>query len=549
MIKTGLTIASVISSALVLVSAETNSYGAPQPVELNPYYSQYTAPYAGDAYSPNYNPYAQESFYKTKFLQPRPAMDPKYYQVVLQGFKSCMNGCDHKQGDYSDDGSLETLSSYTACITSCAASESMRVVSDFKNIYGKVFDIGAAQLAAARRYLAGEGEYDVLGERTRIDESCCLPSDYFVDFDRLVMWVMADEAVPLAVPVKEYLDFCYGTAKNDLFLGQFTFVCDNAWMEYAQEMQKNIGHLILAPKCDQLAPDGACCVDEGPDSNPRAAEFPKDMCAAYECISEDGKKTHVSHPILKHIIPSDTYTGSCPPEYLSTGTINFRRVPKGKLNTYTTTGGLPSAISGYDCTYNFGLMDDTFLTSVAPLYDEIEAAQQCPNNGKFEYCNMKQYVNFLQQELFDLGGCPMSRIVDHSDDSYTLACLYRVSTLKCDCMEAVLNCYESEYVFSSVIGKTLGKAASIMCGFILCQRPTVYSLFGGQGAINHASVINEVLLQVGALAPSASSLPPATFAFLSFGLGMVAFLVTKKAVKSNKSSSSVIVDDGYSNLI
>ena len=182
--------------------------------------------------------------------------------------------------------------------------------------------------------------------------------------------------------------------------------------------------------------------------------------------------------------------------------------------------------------------------------DAVNAARVCPFGGLFEYCNMRQYASFLQRQLFNTDQCQVvdMRNVEADQQEYygTLSCLYKVTTLKCDCMEAVLNCYENKWQDAEPLSHTIGKAASILCGFLLCQRPRVYSLFGGQTAIEKSVIMRELLSKAGAAVSGTQGMPPATFAFLTFGVGMLAFLATKSFAKTSKAVSS---EDGYRSLI
>ncbi|KDO31187.1 hypothetical protein SPRG_19530 [Saprolegnia parasitica CBS 223.65] len=102
-------------------------------------------------------------------------------------------------------------------------------------------------------------------------------------------------------------------------------------------------------------------------------------------------------------------------------------------------------------------------------------------------------------------------------------------------MEAVLSCYS-----------VIGQAASILCGFVLCQRPNVYALFGDEYAIDRASLMRQLLMSAGIF--SAGEVSPAAAVFLSFGIGMVA-LVVAKTVAATKKAKTVDMEEGYENLI
>ncbi|KAF0687956.1 hypothetical protein As57867_020271, partial [Aphanomyces stellatus] len=177
----------------------------------------------------------------------------------------------------------------------------------------------------------------------------------------------------------------------------------------------------------------------------------------------------------------------------------------------------------------------------------IEAAKKCPTDGLFEYTSLDQYASWLQTQLFDHSRCDIAALryqhTDYPASYQTVACLYKIFTLKCNCMEAVLSCYSHTSKFDNALAKTIGTAASTLCGFILCQQPNIYSLFGEQYAIDHAILIKEFLQESGLMTADAT---PALTMLVAFGLGMVAFVVAKKATDSKK---QVKMESGYQNLI
>lgn len=505
--------------------------------------------------------------------------------------------CDALGRGYSHDikESISTLGAYTSCVTACSAEQFFRAVSDFKNSLAEYYDIGSAQLVLTRKYVSGEGDYDVLGKTTRIQDSCCLPNDYFTTWDRILIptflranggngsiTTITDEDEETIqkrwVSVSTYLSVCATDDAYSGWLEHTEIVCEPSTVEYLQIIQRNVGHLILAPKCDQLAPNGACSVDATP--NPRARTFSDDVCVAHECTI-NGKKVTIDEPLVKPIIAANHWHESCPDDdvsYTIEGeeteyVIHYGRIANHDLKYYTVSSGLPSAsvapsdfakvvVSGDagalgHCEFNEGLVTEDQIESSdwksLKLFDEnaIEAARSCPYGGLFEYCNMRQYASYLQRQLFDNDNCQVIDMENEHEDQEqyygTLACLFKIFTLKCDCMEAVLNCYEHNFQYTEPLAHTIGKAASILCGFLLCQRPSVYSLFGGQGAIEKSQIMRDLLEQAGVSTSNANGIPPATFAFLTFGLGMVGFFVTKRFVK--KSSKAVDVENGYRSLI
>lgn len=589
-------VTTIVTIASVATAQYNQGYAQPAPQQnYDPYGNQYGAQARGGQYGSHSYQYAAHRFHKAG-----PLINPRYYKDILSNFKKCrQHKCDSLGRGYSEDikTSISVVGAYTSCITACAADEAFRVVQDLKSNLAKLNDIGFAQLTTARKYLGGQGDYDVIGNCTRIDDSCCLPESYFVGWERLMIpvqiagfdddheveTIVTPGADPVSahdvarmVSVASYLKKCTAGA-DDLdieWLDHIRFNCDPDTVRYLELIQHNVGHLVLAPKCVNLAPDGSC--NDEKKSNPRATEFPEDMCVARFCAL-NGKTQEIDVPLVKPTIPATHWKDSCPSDTTVrvTGTgddetieLRYERVPRNHLKYFTVTDGLPSAsISSEDvlaaaasgtlddlsCTYDqgFAVADAGDFFTAVPFTDSIEAAKVCPYQGLFEYCNMDQYASYLQRQLFDNDDCQVLDMrnadVDLPQFYGTLACLYKITVLKCDCMQAVLNCYEREYHFSEALAQTIGKAASILCGFLLCQRPSVYSLFGGQGSIEKARIMRELMSQVGLSVPSMASMPPATFAFLSFGLGMVA-CVTMKYI-SKKSRKAVVVEDGYRNLI
>jgi len=518
-----------------------------------------------------------------KFPPVQSIVDPQYYTSILNDFEACVSHkCQWISGESYGQNisqSLQVVGRYTSCVTECSAFQAVRAVRDFKNLVAALFDMSAFKLTAVRKYLSDSEHFDVIGNRTRIYDSCCLPKDRFVAWDRLFIPVQmsivgddeTEKSLTRMISVADYLRVCASSEPvTDGWLKNYKVYCDNSWVVYLEALQRNIGTLVLAPSCDRDFLDGNCC--SSADKNPRAARFPKDVCVAYECI-ENGKPGKVNIPLIRELTGSD-----CEDDNISNGRskkviIKYRRVPRDVLKYYTVTTGLPSTVTAGDyysaihdmdktklshCQYNQGLAvvspGGGFFSEVpAPSAAVVDATLKCPNAGRFEYCNVQQYAGHLEKQLFDVSKCNINDFA-HSDykdaagAQFTLACQYRVLSLKCDCMEAVLNCYNSEYQFTTSLGKILGKAASIMCGFILCQKPKVFSLFGEMESIDKAQIMRQILLQAGAMVPDNSSVPPATIAFLTFGLGMVAFVVVKAVVK-NFRRKTIDNEDGYRNLI
>jgi len=357
-----------------------------------------------------------------------------------------------------------------------------------------------------------------------------------------------------------YLKRCAGTPSTVPWLKDIA--CDQSITDYLQFLQRNLGDLILTPECYARAPDGACSKDSA--HNPRAVPFPSDVCVAYQAIV-DGKTRQLTEPLLKPLVPQvSAYSDPCPPDTLpktasqtDATIIKYYRVAQRDLKFWSVQTGLPSLQSKQGttttCTYGNGLVNPApaqgfFAWRPNPTFtqDEIDAARICPTDGLMEYCNVDQYASFLQTQLFDHTKCDITELrqqdTDYASSYQTIACLYKIFTLKCDCMEAVLSCYALSNKFSTALSKTIGQAASILCGFILCQRPSVYSLFGEEYAIDHALIMQELLSAGGLM--NLTSATPALVVFVSFGIGMIALVAAKKL-----KTQTVKVEDGYSNLI
>ncbi|RHY19479.1 hypothetical protein DYB37_002935 [Aphanomyces astaci] len=607
--------------------------------------------------SNNYNGGKASSNYKaTTFAPAYQIIDPSYATTILTRYQECLaKKCTTLPSAYAAttvEDNLGTIAAYTSCVTSCAGAEALQTTQDFQALLGEVLSIGASQLKTVRKHLSGQdATFDAIAERIHIGESCCLPTDHFAEWSRILVPVTVagidtyippvttpkpddtyggygeydngyggddsyssdnydsqggdyedgaddyDESYPkqygsnyqllsaeervlieqvssdpvddgtradYLISAPEYLAACTGSPRpvsgNKLL---DTITCDDAVTQYLHFLQSNVGHLILAADCDETAPDGACC--NSAHSNPRASAFHNDVCVAYE-TTKGGKVSTVSVPFVKPVERSAT-TGRlvCPSDKLPKAVesdpdfiINYQRVSYRDLKYFTVTSGLPSKVTVTDhlttCEYDRGLVGSTirkdgyFKVTDTPLGPgDIEAAKKCPSDGLFEYCSLDQYAGFLQTQLFDHSRCDIADLrlqnTDYASSYQTVACLYKIFTLKCDCMEAVLNCYTHASKFDNALSKTIGQAASILCGFILCQQPSVYSLFGEEFAIDHAILIKEFLQSAGLL--TASQVTPALTMLVSFGLGMIALVAAKKVT----SPSPVKIENGYQNLI
>ncbi|OQR91433.1 hypothetical protein ACHHYP_04697 [Achlya hypogyna] len=569
-------------------------------------------------------------------------IDPNYYSSIFSGYQTCLSTkCGVLPSAYSATGvndCISTIAAYTSCVTACAGAQAFETVEDFRTLLEEVIVIGNDQLRAARQYLSGLGDLDVIGERVHIGESCCLPNSYFAGWDRILVPVKTklkasdpDDAdyyggyhqgrprgqqyrqpaipaqellndgdpdyseeygtdeeteseitktvtvtggngvVSYMISASEYLNFCLGGEDCKIDWLDTNDACNAKTTEYLQFIQRNLGHLILAPSCEDTAPDGACCTSKQP--NPRAVRFTTDVCVA-TTYSAHGKTKTFSTPLIKPAVqsyhdpcPCDTIEvsgGSEPYKQATHTTVTYELVNRKDLLYYTVATGLPSkAIKDLNtdevisCEYNAGLVDSNFdfnkfftaTLSADESNDWTAAARLCPTDGLLEYCNVDQYASFLEYQLFDHASCDIADLrLQHTDypSSYqTIACLYKIFSLKCDCMEAVLACYSTTAHFGSALSKVIGQAASILCGFILCQRPNIYSLFGDEYAIDKASIMRQLLASTGIL--SAGDVSPAVAVFVSFGLGMVALVATKKIVALQR--KPVEAEGGYENLI
>jgi hypothetical protein len=535
-------------------------------------------------YRSSENPY---HYQHVSFPKPDPIINPMYYADILSKFSGCKAHKCSSNVTFTDNisDSIAQLGEYTSCVTGCAAEQMYDSIKDYKKTLGKAFEIGSARLIQAREYLSGEGEYDVLGQATRIGESCCLPTDYFIEWKKILiaveiftkdsddkiyvkeskMTVSENSQIPRMISVVTYLDLCTdpGTEVDaDIWTDILEVNCNFKWVKYLQLLQHNIGHLIMAPKTNLLAPKGSCdTLIRQTSDNPRAEAFLHDVCIAIKC-NKNGVESTLDVPIIKPTIDTRYTHEGCPSDLVKNTAkdvlleIVYDRAYKNHVDYYTVTDGLPSEIqSDSKCQLKRGLAakpenEDFFTTDSEPSQHNMEAAKNCPYGGLLEFCNMKQYATFLQRQLFDVDTCQIVDMRDLSSDNTarlsTLACLYKTVSMKCDCMEAVLSCYEHQFNFKDAMAGTIGKAASILCGFILCLRPKVYTLFGGQHAIEQSNIMRGLLNQVGLSVPSVSQMPPASFAFLAFGIGMVAFVATKVVSKKTR---TVNHNEGYTQFI
>jgi len=566
-----------------------DSHSQPEYTSTGPYHHPPTG----------YNPYPP-----VVFPEPLPILDKNQYRDILSLFEQCKElKCVHSESSFTDiHESIAELGEYTSCVTGCAAEQIFHTIVNYKQALGDLYEIGANKLLQARKYIAeGVETFDIIGTGTRIKDSCCLPNENFVKPEEIVIPVtitatdvngvlssvnnndqtIYEPTTTRMISVKKYVNLC--TTNDGVFNDEegLKIVCDPNWIKYYQLLQHNVGHLVKTPASSKTAPPKSC--DEHGVENPTAQYLQYDVCRATYYIRNNFKYP-VEELLIKPVIATYSQSDSCPSDHIMTeeagstvSIIEYERQDPENASYYVVSDGLPSqaafdgnpsetseelvaAIASGDyeqltCQYNQGLatFDGVrfYTPKDPPSSSAIEAAKVCPYGGLFEYCNMQQYTSFLTKQLFDNDGCS---VVDMRGDNYgfkgsayTLSCLYKIISLKCDCMEAVLNCYEHQFSFTSALSNTIGKSASVLCGFVLCLKPSVFSLFGGKGAIEKADIMRGLLTQVGISVPSVSSMPPATFAFLAFGIGMIAFVATKMV--SRKANNAITIDNGYAQLI
>ncbi|RHY42651.1 hypothetical protein DYB26_003221 [Aphanomyces astaci] len=388
-------------------------------------------------------------------------------------------------------------------------------------------------------------------------------------------------------------------------LGGLKVACNQALISYLTEVKQTIGHSILHPQLASTVPDGSCTkrtnchVTLKP--NPKATAF----TAPYVCVAEKTLAHYaatIGYPFYLNENREDDYaylqdlvirpvngdTGACDDVVINSTsdgdeytplTISFKKVPSHHLELFTISG-LPSYFGDAGkCTLE-GTLGDAGAAAIThndadcvkhvdtdvyahPTEDAPLGAYQ---TGAFEFSNARQYLNHLAFHATYSGICegfedntvgrlstadqingnPVTNPSVFENEPYSIACLYRVFSLKCDCMQAVLQCYSLQAQYTTALGKTLGRAASVLCGFVLCQKASVYKLFLNAQGVAHTTILAEVLLQATSDHVQ-SSLPMASAALVSFGLGMVAFVAAKTLKSASAKKSSM--DDGYANLI
>ncbi|CAK4658339.1 hypothetical protein LEN26_013552 [Aphanomyces euteiches] len=601
------------------------------------YYKPTPAPAPAPGYSSGYDDYDDDDYSppslpppkKVRFKAPFKAFDPNHHTAVFAHFRSCASVCT-KNDDYTPYASnsdawaaLAAIGSYSACVSSCVAHEILQLVTYYKSTYAKLLDITENQLRLARGYIAGTTDFDLIGNRTHVGYSCCLPDYYFVPWSKITIPVpiyFQDQAryvpeapldespsstsAPAYVRADTYLKYCNNVGDGDddnvdwnaiddgNGIGGLKISCDHDLVAYLTEVKQGLGQSILHPYYAQSVPDGACTkranCNVNLKPNPKGVSLPPYVCVAEKTLAyyasnrglfsenKEDDASYLTELVYKEV---NSDTGNCDPlTFLSNPsdnstwlTITFKKISSKHIDVYTVIN-LPRSNYDYYCdlSYNVSitkLPNSTDLTCLRYI-DTAEYwsiwGKYYYHHGAVEYCNAKQYVNHLQFHATYTGTCEgYEDVVDvqtlkqqyitgsaqvpgrpYWDETYSIACLYRIFSLKCDCMQAVLNCYTQYAHYSGIVGKTLGRATSILCGFVLCQKESVYKLFMNAQGLSHTQILAEVLLQAtGQLESSAWN--PASTAFLSFAAGMLAFVAAKQLAPRAKST----MEDGYANLI
>jgi len=316
-------------------------------------------------------------------------------------------------------------------------------------------------------------------------------------------------------------------------------------------LKKDLLHLFIEPEMGKKIKDGSCYKEGIP--NPRAEKIRYDHCIATSYTTDEGEAP-ASFPFIKKAKKNGK--NKCPDDLGSDlwgvssiiKSIKYEFVPKEKSMFYTATSGIPKYNKKGECKNNLGFarVGKNFYKSMD--FDQLQnrAINKCPDD--YEFMSMQNFESYLYEQLDD-SKCQVAeqKITTEILGMESLSCMYKIFTQKSNCMDAVVNCYEHEHKWKSEFSTTIGKAAAISCGISLCEKPSVYTLFAGNDAMVHAKVITNLLSQAGMSVPELSNLHPASLAFLAFGVGMIAFVVTKTVIK--KRSGTIDMDNGYENLI
>jgi hypothetical protein len=162
----------------------------------------------------------------------------------------------------------------------------------------------------------------------------------------------------------------------------------------------------------------------------------------------------------------------------------------------------------------------------------------------YEFQNVKQFSTYLYEMLTSEKGCSQSDLVSATSVNpamvYTYKCAQKVYDMQCQCMNVVLNCFQEQgYYEGNAATKTIGKVFGLLCALLWCKVPKNFAFMNGVQAFRSAQMIKVVLAQANLLdAPTMSSLSPASFAFIAFGMGMVAFVVTQAVLKTRRGNLS-----------
>ncbi|OQS07339.1 hypothetical protein THRCLA_00646 [Thraustotheca clavata] len=570
-----------------------------------------------------------------KFPPPFKSLDPAQHKTIFANFKSCVGQCvkdtSYDAKSYDAWSALSNLGSYTACATTCVATEVLNTVGYYKSAYATIYDVYANHLVQTKKHLAGGPKFDFIGNRSRVDYSCCLPDEYFVPWDQVSIETFAffqpqdrsyggstlldDNGFYVNVRAEKYLEYCAqvvdGNGQQSDFLddasgfGGLRLYCDTGLFYYLLAAKRNIGQQILHPSYAAKVPNGACTKRTNCDvtlkPNPKGRCFEGNVCVAQKTQIVNATGANVDSDdrcdyLTDLLVTKPSPKGTCDKIRLLWDNqtnywleIDFIKANGNDVDLYKVenltrydslhgtcnfTGTLGTAdINSITALSNPSLFDipDWLCTEFYEYADYRDSNNNLYHGGSVEYCNAQQYANHLTRELYDYTECPFydsqltqdksfSDFFQHENTTdipfnffnapifnpaYSIACLYRVVSLKCDCMRAVVNCYANENHFTTALGQTLGRASSILCGFILCQQPGIYRMFADADGIRHTLIMKEILMQTNLLDASSTTTIAST-AFLSFGLGMIAFIAVKKFTKKNAKSA---MEDGYRNLI
>jgi len=217
-----------------------------------------------------------------------------------------------------------------------------------------------------------------------------------------------------------------------------------------------------------------------------------------------------------------------------------------KMKEYTDNiANAENSFASDFCEYDESLTEDVKNLDIGADMIKALGKEKCVagKNG-YEFQRLEQWKDVVAESLTDDHGCKIEYLSDkaHLEPSMTstLVCAKRIADMKCQCMNAVINCFQQNgYKDSNAVTQTVGKVAALLCAQFLCMSPMNFAQMSGLGAFRAAKVMKVILAQANlASDPSMSSLPPASFAFLAFGMGMFAFVVTQAVLKKRRRSVS-----------